>query len=123
MTSLLWDQHACLPLQTDTDVDPLTRYQRCGGAFVSINAGYTPHSFNDTTALLQHYRAAVNAHPHLELAASINDVAAITLGDRIAVLVGVGGAPPTFTPSLVATSTASPNTPGTLDHNRCYLCC
>jgi len=28
MTSLLWDQHACLPLQTDTDVDPLTRYQR-----------------------------------------------------------------------------------------------
>jgi membrane dipeptidase len=48
MTSLLWDQHACLPLQPDTDVDQLTRYQRRGGAFVSVNAGYSPHSFDDT---------------------------------------------------------------------------
>ena len=71
MTSLLWDQHICLPLQTDTDVDPLTRYQRPGGAFVSVNAGYSPHSFNDTLALLRHYRAAVEAHPGLEVAASI----------------------------------------------------
>ena len=86
MTSLLWDQHVCLPLQTDTDVDPLTRYQRPGGAFVSVNAGYSPHSFNDTLALLRHYRAAVEANPDLELAASIDDVVAITGAGRIAVV-------------------------------------
>jgi membrane dipeptidase len=86
MTSLLWDQHTCLPLQTDTDVDPLTRYQRRGGAFVSVNAGYSPHSLNDTLALLGHYRAAVDTHPNLELAGSVADVDAITRAGRIAVV-------------------------------------
>jgi membrane dipeptidase len=86
MTSLLWDQHLCLPLHTGTDVAPLTRYQRRGGACVSVNAGYSPHSLNDTLALLQHYRCAVDAHPDLELAATVEDVAAITEGGRIAVV-------------------------------------
>ncbi len=86
MTSLLWDQHACLPLRTDTPVDPLTRYQRDGAAFVSVNAGYSPHSFRDTMALLRHYRAAVDAHPDLELAVAIDDVLAITGDGRIAVV-------------------------------------
>ncbi|SPM30703.1 dipeptidase [Mycobacterium terramassiliense] len=86
MTSLLWDQHTCLPLQTDTDVDPLTRYRRPAGALVSVNAGYSPHSFDDTIALLRHYRSAVDAHPQLELADSLDDVDAITRGGRIAVV-------------------------------------
>ncbi|MGB9307033.1 MAG: membrane dipeptidase [Mycobacterium sp.] len=86
MTSLLWDQHTCLPLQSDTGVDPLARYRRRGGALVSVNAGYSPQSCHETTALLRHYRAAVDAHPHLELAASADDVAAITRAGRIAVV-------------------------------------
>lgn len=85
MTSLLWDQHTCLPLHADADVDLLMRYQRSGGAFVSVNAGYAPHSFRDTKALLAHYRAAVEAHPDLDLAATTEDVAAITTAGRIAV--------------------------------------
>ena len=59
---------------------------RAGGAFVSVNAGYSPHSLNDTLALLRHYRGAVEAHPDLELAANVDDVAAITRGGRIAVV-------------------------------------
>jgi membrane dipeptidase len=86
MTSLLWDQHTCLPLQANTDVGVLTRYQRRGGALVSVNAGYAPHSFNDALTLLRHYRAAVDTHPDLELAASVDDVAAITRAGRIAVV-------------------------------------
>jgi membrane dipeptidase len=86
MTSLLWDQHLCLPLQEDTDIAPLARYLRPSGAFVSVNAGYSPHDLNDTLALLHHYRAAVDAHPDLELAANVDDVAAITQGGRIAVV-------------------------------------
>jgi membrane dipeptidase len=86
MTSLLWDQHACLPLRTDASVDPLIRYERGGGALVSVNAGYSPHSFQDTMALLRHYRAAVDAHPNLALATSVDDVAAIARGGRIAVV-------------------------------------
>lgn len=86
MSSLLWDQHTCLPLQTGADVASLTRYQRRGGALVSVNAGYSPHSLNDTLALLKYYRRAVDAHPDLKLAATIGDVAAITAAGRIAVV-------------------------------------
>jgi membrane dipeptidase len=86
MSSLLWDQHTCLPLRTDTGVEPLTRYQHRGGTLLSVNAGYTPQTFNDTMALLRHYRAAVDAHPDLELAASVADVEAVTRAGRIAVV-------------------------------------
>lgn len=86
MTALLWDQHTCLPLQRDAEVGPLTRYGRRGGAFLSVNAGYSPHSFTDTVALLRHFRAAVAAHPGLELAATIDDVKAIAAQDHIAVV-------------------------------------
>lgn len=86
MTTPLWDQHTCLPLHTETNVDPLTRYQYAGGTLVSVNAGYSPHSFNDAVALLGHYRAAIDAHPHLELADTIGDVDTTTRGGRIAVV-------------------------------------
>ncbi|MCV7103739.1 dipeptidase [Mycobacterium palustre] len=86
MALLLWDQHTCLPLQAGAAVEPLTRYRRDGGALVSINAGYAPHAFGDAVTLLRHYRAAVDDHPQLELAASLDDVDAITRADRIAVV-------------------------------------
>lgn len=38
MTALLWDQHTCLPLDTDADIGPLTRYQYAGGTVLSVNA-------------------------------------------------------------------------------------
>ncbi len=86
MNSLLWDQHLCLPLRADTEIAPLTRYLRAGGAFVSVNAGYSPHSLEDSLALLRHFRGAVEAHPDLELATTVDDVAAIAAGGRIAVV-------------------------------------
>lgn len=93
-SELLWDQHACLPLQLGTDVDPLARFRRPGGTFVSVNAGYSPHSFSDTVALLRHFRAAVAAHPDMELADDIEDVAAITGAGRIAVVFDLEDANP-----------------------------
>lgn len=86
MTSLLWDQHLCLPLQIDTEVAPLNRYQRAGGALVSVNAGYSPHGLHESLALLRHYRDAVAAQPRLELADNIDDVEAITGRGDIAVV-------------------------------------
>lgn len=85
MALLLWDQHTCLPLRTDAEVRPLTRYGRRGGAFLSVNAGYAPHTFSDAMALLRHYRAAIDLHPELELAANVVEAEAITESDRVAV--------------------------------------
>lgn len=86
MTLLLWDQHTCLPLRTDADVALLSRYRRGGGALVSVNAGYAPHTLADTLELLRHFRAAVDSHPDLELARGPGDVEAITGAGRIAVV-------------------------------------
>jgi membrane dipeptidase len=84
--SVLWDQHLCLPLQSDADVAPLNRYQRAGGALVSVNAGYSPHSFHESLALLRHYRDAVAAESRLELADTAADVEAITSRGNVAVV-------------------------------------
>ncbi|MCV7383031.1 dipeptidase [Mycolicibacter longobardus] len=86
MSTLLWDQHTCLPLQDGTDVAPLTRYQHAGGALLSVNAGYSPQRFADTMALLRHYRRAIDAHPDLAVAAGLDDVDAITGAGGIAVV-------------------------------------
>jgi len=86
MTPFLWDQHLCLPLHLDADVAPLNRYQRAGGALVSVNVGYSPHSLSDTLALLRHYRAGVSAQHGLKLASSVDDVRAIASRGEIAVV-------------------------------------
>ncbi|MFC8526046.1 dipeptidase [Nocardia sp. NPDC057227] len=72
--SLLWDQHASLPLHLDAEVEPLTRFAHPGPTFVSINVGYAPHDFADATRLLHHYRTAVTAHPRLTLAETARQI-------------------------------------------------
>lgn len=86
MSTLLWDQHTCLPLRDDTDVAPLTRYQRLAGAVLSVNAGYSPQRFADTMTLLRHYRSAIDTHPGLTVAAGLADIEAITGAGGIAVV-------------------------------------
>jgi membrane dipeptidase len=86
MSTLLWDQHTCLPLRDGTEVAPLARYQRRGGAVLSVNAGYSPQRFADTMGLLRHFRGAIDAHPDLAVAAGLADVEAITGAGGIAVV-------------------------------------
>lgn len=83
--NLLWDQHACLPLQVGTDVGVLSRFGRPGPTFVSVNAGYSPHSFADSVALLNYYRTAVARHPELAVIATVDDIDAAGAAGRIAV--------------------------------------
>jgi membrane dipeptidase len=81
----LWEQHACLPLALEGDVGELTRYQRPGGAYVSINVGYAPHSTEDVLTLIEHFSTQIGAHDGLILASSVRDVDAAHLEDRIVV--------------------------------------
>jgi membrane dipeptidase len=53
---------------------------------VSVNAGYSPHSLQDTLALLRHYRDGDTVQPGLEVAATVEDVIAITRNGGIAVV-------------------------------------
>lgn len=112
-SSLLWDQHLCLPLETGTDVAPLTRYQRNGGAFVSVNAGYSPHCLDETVALLCYYRGAIDDHPDLRLAATADDVAAVA---------GSGGIAVVFDLEDFTSARRGPEQPHRARRSRCARC-
>lgn len=86
MSHLLWDQHTCLPLQPDADVAPLMRYRRPGGALLSVNVGYAPHTYADVLALLEHYRTAIAASEGMELVSSVNEIVPVTDAGTIAVV-------------------------------------
>ncbi|MGQ0625374.1 MAG: dipeptidase [Sporichthyaceae bacterium] len=78
-TPWVWDQHACLPLSVNASVEPLARLGAGGGAFVSVNVGYSPQSRAQSTALLSAFRAGVSADEGMELAvdaASVRQIAA-----------------------------------------------
>jgi membrane dipeptidase len=94
MSTLLWDQHTCLPLREGTDLAPLNRYQTAGGAVLSVNAGYAPQRFADTLALLRHFHRAIEARPGLAVAAGLADVEAITGAGGIAVVFDLEDANP-----------------------------
>ncbi len=89
-----WDQHACLPLVVGTDVDPLARYQRRGGALVTLNAGYAPQSAADVRALLGSYRERVESDARFTFCRTTKDIDAVMADDRIGVVFDLEDAGP-----------------------------
>jgi membrane dipeptidase len=82
----LWDQHTCLPLILDADIDVLRSYVRPQvGGFVSVNAGYAPHSMADVLAQLDFFRSAVDSHPLLQLADTVEAIEYAVNEGRVAV--------------------------------------
>lgn len=85
MPRLFWEQHVCLPLNQAADIGELLRYDRSGGAYVSVNVGYAPTSSAEVWALLDYFRTEIDNDDRLLLAASVADVDAAHEQDRIAV--------------------------------------
>ncbi|MFH9403936.1 dipeptidase [Streptomyces sp. NPDC017638] len=83
--SLLWEQHCCLPLRRHADVGELARYRRPGGSFVSVNAGYVPHSADDVTGLITSWRERITADHRLRLAGRLDDIEAAAREGNVAV--------------------------------------
>ncbi|MFI5915833.1 dipeptidase [Dactylosporangium sp. NPDC051541] len=78
---VLWEQHCCLPLIPDAALEELARYQRPGGAYVSVNVGYAPHSYDDVVGLIAAWSLRIAASERLRQAFAVTDIAA----DRVAV--------------------------------------
>ncbi|MEU4316400.1 membrane dipeptidase [Nocardia sp. NPDC024068] len=83
--TLLWDQHACLPLQVGAEVGELARFRRRGPTFVSVNVGYSPQSFADSVGLLTDYRSSIRGHPELALVSAVADIEAVAAAGRIGI--------------------------------------
>ncbi|MFD2470330.1 dipeptidase [Amycolatopsis silviterrae] len=84
--ALVWEQHCCLPLDPDTDVDALWRYAEAGASYVSVNVGYAPHDVADTIRVLSGFRHQLLARPdRYVLAHTVEDVRAAKATGRLAV--------------------------------------
>ncbi|UWZ49555.1 membrane dipeptidase [Dactylosporangium matsuzakiense] len=72
---VLWEQHCCLPLTQQAPLGELERYQRPGGAYVSVNVGYAPHSYADVTELIAAWAPRIAASDVLRPASGVGDIA------------------------------------------------
>jgi microsomal dipeptidase-like Zn-dependent dipeptidase len=82
---LLWEQHCCLPLVPSADVGELARYARAGGAYVSVNVGFSPHPTELVFELLHTWRAGVTADERLTLVDGVADIDAATRAGQVGV--------------------------------------
>ncbi|MDE2111810.1 MAG: membrane dipeptidase [Alphaproteobacteria bacterium] len=63
-TSLVWDNHGCLPLlPKDNYLPQLERYRRAGFRVVSINVGYAEKTLQDDLATINHMRDWISKNP------------------------------------------------------------
>jgi membrane dipeptidase len=73
-TRLFWEQHSCLPLAPEADIEDVLRFRREGGAYVCLNVGYAPHSKQESVGFARQFAADVAAHPELELVGTVAEI-------------------------------------------------
>jgi membrane dipeptidase len=95
-TSIVWDQHGCLPLRPDASaVDQLELYVNSGVTFVSINVGMDSTPPVDVIKVLAAFRHGINARPErFLLARAVSDVLAARAEGKLAVAFDLEGTEP-----------------------------
>jgi membrane dipeptidase len=81
-----WEQHCCLPLQAECDIDPLRRYLDVGVSYLSVNVGFAPHDIEATMRVLSSWRRQVAlSSEFFALATTVDDILAARQRGRLAV--------------------------------------
>jgi membrane dipeptidase len=93
--ALVWDAHACFPLNPNADLSQLQRYKASGANFVSINIGMDMDAFEKVVQVLAGFRAYLKAHSDdYLLAGSVADIRQAQATNRLAVAFDLEGAEP-----------------------------
>ena len=93
--SLIWDAHACFPLNPNSDLSGLKRYKDSGVNFVSLNIGMDMDSFENVIQVLACFRKHIAAHPDdLVLALSVDDVISAKASGKLAIAFDLEGSDP-----------------------------
>ena len=93
--SLVWDAHACFPLNPEPDLSELARYKNSGFNFVSINIGMDMDPFDKVIQVLAGFRRYIKSHPdEYLLANTVSDVRKAKESGRIAVAFDLEGSEP-----------------------------
>ena len=96
--SLVWDNHGCLPLELDKNLEfipQLQRYRDAGVDVVSINTGYGEIELETCIRVLAQMRDWITAHPEQYLLVnSVDDIQEAYRQDKLAVTFDFEGAAP-----------------------------
>jgi len=93
--SLVWDAHACFPLNPDANLSELVRYKNSGVAFVSINIGMDMDDFDKVIQVLAGFRNYIKSHPdEYLLAHSVSDIRKAKETNKIAIAFDLEGSEP-----------------------------
>jgi membrane dipeptidase len=93
--ALVWDTHACFPLNPNSDLTELQRYKACGVNFVSLNIGMDMDSFENVLQVLARFRSYIAAHADAYvLALTVNDILQAKETDRLAIAFDLEGSDP-----------------------------
>ena len=91
----IWDAHACFPLNPNSDLSELKRYQDSGVNFVSLNVGMDMDSFENVIRVLACFRKHIDSHPdNLVLARSVDDVISAKESGKLAIAFDLEGSDP-----------------------------
>jgi membrane dipeptidase len=80
-----WEQHCCLPLQAECDIEPLRRYLDVGVSYLSVNVGFAPHDIEATMRVLSSWRRQILRSSEFALAGTVDDILAAQRQGRLAV--------------------------------------
>ena len=93
-TSLVWDNHACMPLRPDDEsfLPQLERYRAAGVNAVTLNIGYGEQGIEEHVRMAAHFRRwlALRSEDYL-LAVSADDIERARASGRLAVLFDIEG--------------------------------
>ena len=93
--ALVWDTHACFPLNPNSDLTELKRYIDCGVNFVSLNIGMDMDSFENVIQVLARFRSYITAHSdQYVLASTVKDIREAKESGRVAIAFDLEGSDP-----------------------------
>jgi membrane dipeptidase len=93
--SLVWDAHACFPLQPNADLGDLKRYKDSGVNFVSLNIGMDMDPLEKVIQVLAGFRKYIRSHPQeYVLANSVSDIRQAKASGKLAIAFDLEGSDP-----------------------------
>jgi len=93
--ALVWDTHACFPLNPNSDLSELQRYQSNGVNFVSLNIGMDMDSFENVMQVTARFRNYIASHSdEYVLALIVNDIFNAKESGRLAIAFDLEGSDP-----------------------------
>jgi membrane dipeptidase len=95
-SSLVWDNHGCMPLRADASFLPqLDRYRTAGVNVVSLNIGYGPMGWAEHVNVLSFMRRWITMRPEAyRLVASVTDIERCRADGKLGIVFDIEGMVP-----------------------------